>query len=187
MPSEKKLREIETYIQFARRHAVERYGANLDAVGDRVLNGELVYHMLGMQNGLFLDTKIGSRQVKGRYGIPNEDKIVLLGDLGDESEDKQYFGVVFHEFGHATFDALGKNSEHGAFCMELTALVDAVVADVVPLGIAQTYTAARIKKGMLSEKIAMVKNKEWETRYSVSRAYLSNASRVVMSSPGGYI
>ncbi len=185
MPGEAMLRTIEEHVAFARKHALEKYRADLKDVAHRVLDGGRVWTLKGDQNGLFVDKGIGSRSVKSKYGVEVE-RMVLIGDMGDtESNSNYYFGVIYHEFGHATFDVLGKNSEHGAFCMELTALVDAVVAGLVPLGTAQAYTRARIALGMLSEDIRLVKNAEWQMRYRVSRQYLTNDTRTVISYPGG--
>jgi len=178
---------IEEYIRFARDHAQRKYGADISGVNWKILSdGERVDTLRGKQNGLFLDSKIGSRSVKAQYGIV-DDLFMLLGNLGVEKDDDQYFGVIFHELGHATFNALGKNSEDGAFCMELTATVDAVVAGLVPLGVAQAYTKKRVEKGMLSIDLRLVKNALWQAEAKICREYLLNETRTLMSCPGGLV
>jgi hypothetical protein len=185
MPSQKQIESIQSYAAFARRHARERYNVNIDDVEEKWLNEGLVFHPKGGQLGLYLDNKMGSKMVKGKHGLTPDKKCVILADIKSETKDSQYFGIIFHEYGHATFDAQSRNSEHGAFCMELTALVDAVVEGLVPLDAAQSYTAERIANKMLSEDISLVNNVEWRMRYGVCRSYLQNKVRTIISYPGG--
>jgi hypothetical protein len=64
--------------------------------------------------------------------------------------------------------------------MEATTLTDAVVAGLVPLTDAQTYTQARVDSGMLQPNIPLVGNAVWRERYRIARDYLLNQDRHVV-------
>ena len=186
MPSEAQMRTITTCIDFVRDHVKNEYiegekRANIDGIPFRIVN-ERIKTLQGTQCGLFLDNKIGSRGPKGQYGV-TEEKVVLLSDIPNEAGCDRYFGIIFHEFGHAAFDSINRNSEHGAFTVELSCLVAAVLANVVPLVDAQDYVASRISVGMLLGEFSLVKNPAWQSRAKVCRSYLQNRSRAMISYP----
>ena len=177
----KQKEDIELYVAFVKSHVLSEYQVDISGIKYTVVPSiEIPGH--GKQPGLFLDNKIASRMVKAKYTL-SDDKQVLLSAISNETGFMQYFGIVFHEFGHSTFDQLGKNTEDGAFTVELTALVAYVLENPDKLDVVQNYVEARNQSGMFKIRFSMVKNPIWEVRAKTSLEYLSNKTRSLMAYP----
>jgi hypothetical protein len=130
MPPAETLARIAGYVEFIKGYVLRTYfdrqrnPSNISDVGYTVVEG------LG-QPGLYLDGKLGTRvywapQLK-QYNIEYQGgKIVLIKEIATERADDQYWGVIFHEFGHAGMDKIGRNgsaeAENNAWAVELMSL-----------------------------------------------------------------
>lgn len=172
---------IGRYVDFVREHVRVEYGpANIDAIGYTIVAA--IETIGGAQSGLFLDNGIGSRQMKAKYALAAT-KQVLLKDFAVEAGANVYFGLVFHEFGHAAFDSISRNSEDGAYSVELTCMVAAVLQGLITLTAAQDYVDARVASGMFRTQFSLVKNPVWASRSLVALQYLKNKERALVSYP----
>jgi hypothetical protein len=141
--SDTKIREIEAFIKPYVKG--KSFGANIDDVGWMVIDG------LGGQPGLYMNfatmksaTKIfwSAQFTKVKQTAPSG-PIVLI-DTGVPNKDGTlWMGVLFHEYGHAAMDALGKNSEPAAYTVELLALYDYVLAHGSAAAVVKTFVKAR--------------------------------------------
>ncbi|MGH7101776.1 MAG: hypothetical protein ACREFJ_05215 [Acetobacteraceae bacterium] len=120
-----KIRAIETEIKaYVKGH----FGADIDGVPWQLING------LNGQPGLYINFEKINKFTKG-YWETNFTKVsatmpavpTVLVDTGvPDRAGTLWMGVLFHEYGHAAMDKLGKNSEPAAYTVELLSLYEHV-------------------------------------------------------------
>src|SRR5688572_14956689 len=120
------MKKLTGYADFVRTFSLHTYELDIRTIPLHVV--EEIRAPLGSQPGLYLDGKIGSRMMGKKVlgeGFDNS-KCVLIAEIANEEGVHQYWGVIFHEYGHATFDAGKANGEPGAWTVELMALANYV-------------------------------------------------------------
>ena len=186
--------KITECVDFVKAHVKADYNIDIAGLPFRILDGYArALPQQGSQPGLYLGSKIGERPYKTLNGV-TEDKIVLIGTSGEwgaEAAGTQYFGVVFHEFGHASFDTLGLNCEQGAFTVEFTCTVAAVLKNLISLGEAQSYMDTRKTfpgvmgnlRNISGGEKALKWPSSWEVRASSCRQWLLNKQQSMINYP----
>jgi hypothetical protein len=155
MPSPKQMELIKGYIAFIRNYAKEELKAVIDDVPYVVIDG------LGNQQGLYLGGLSKAALIfwkgqfeKNKLTWPKDDKVVAINGQSKEKDDEVYFGVIFHEFGHAALDVLGKNGsavkEQNACAVELMALAKFLEGNNDITGMAKAFAKARNAKKLYS-------------------------------------
>ncbi|MBN8888844.1 MAG: hypothetical protein ABS99_08110 [Acetobacteraceae bacterium SCN 69-10] len=122
-----------------------KFGANIDDVGWMSING------LNGQPGLYINFASAKMVVKifwsGQFSKMNATMptvpIVLVDPGAPDKDGTLWMGVLFHEYGHAAMDKLGKNSEPAAYTVELLSLWDHVQKNPGDAEIVKTFVKAR--------------------------------------------
>jgi hypothetical protein len=192
MPNEQTIAAIGEYVTFVKNHVKADYGIDIDDMPYKVLEGKWmkVFPQQGeTQPGLYLNNSGVLKIYKTMNGVADMDKLVLIGDLGADGAERvphTYFGIIFHEFGHAAYDKLGsgRNCEDAAYTVELSCLVAAVLAGKVSLDRAQDYMAARLEtEKAIGGALSGAKDASWIARAITCRDYLKNRQRALISYP----
>lgn len=124
--AETSLQKVTKAVAFMKKIA-PKLGASIEELNALPMNG------IGGQPGLFVNpTDITARFMKGNYekvagpnSFPSKPFVLYDACIG-ETDDKWFYGILFHECGHAVLHKLGRNGsgikEANACAMELMAL-----------------------------------------------------------------
>lgn len=133
---------VRNYVAFIKGYILSTYKIDIRSLPVDVVDS--IWAPKGPQPGMYLDGKIGSRLVGSKVlDDYANDKRVLIAQISEETGDHQYWGIIFHELGHAAFDVLGKNGEPAAWTVELMGLAAYQSENPGLAGAIKTFVQAR--------------------------------------------